>query len=160
MRNKANVTVITYSRPTLSRFTVSMERKNDIPKLEKLLKKAIPFEDFPLYKVNDGSVANMDMLPDPPINMANELKHIGYDSSKEPKFDAKVHLELEIPSEVSHFDGDDFVTENQLYKVTPSSSGSQYAYSSTFRVFSKVGTKIAREILVDLSQFWIKIFNL
>ena len=136
-----------------------MERKDDIPKLEKLLKKRVPFEDYPLYKVNDGSVANMDMLPDPPIDMANELKHIGYDSSKEPKFDPKVHLELETPSEVSHFDGDNFVTENQLYKVTPSSSGSQYAYSSPFRVFSNEGTKAAREILVDLSQFWIITLN-
>ena len=132
-----------------------MERKDDIPKLEKLLKKRVPFEDYPLYKVNNGSVANMDMLPDPPIDMAIELKHIRYDSSKEPKFDPKVHLELEVPNEVSHFDGDEFVTENQLYKATPCSNGSQYAYSSPFKVFSSAGTKVAREILVDLSQFRI-----
>ena len=132
-----------------------MGRKDDIPKLEKLLKKRVPFEDYPLYKVNNGSVANMDMLPDPPIDMKRELKHIGYDSSKEQKFDPKVHLELEVPNEVSHFDGDEFVTENQLYKATPCSSGSQYAYSSPFRIFSNAGTKVAREILVNLSQFWV-----
>ena len=123
--------------------------------MEKLLKKRVPFEDYPLYKVNNGSVANMDMLPDPPIDMKRELKHIGYDSSKEQKFDPKVHLELEVPNEVSHFDGDEFVTENQLYKATPCSSGSQYAYSSPFRIFSNAGTKVAREILVNLSQFWV-----
>ena len=120
-------------------------------KLKKLFNSRLPIEEYPIYKVNNGKVANMEMLPDPPIDMG--LNHIKYDASSEPRFDASVHLDLEEPAEVSTFEGDNFKTEKHLYKAKPSSTGSQYAYSTPFRVFSREGTRIAREILVNLSQY-------
>ena len=122
-----------------------------VRKLQKLFKTRLPIEEYPIYKVNDGKVANMEMLPDPPIDMG--LSHIKYDASSEPKFEASVHLDLEEPAEVSTFEGDNFKTGKDRYKAKPSSAGSQYAYSSPFQVFSAEGTRVAREILVNLSQY-------
>ena len=82
-------------------FTMS-ERSKDIPKLTKLYSSRVPIEEYPIYKLNNGKTANMDMLPDPPIDMA--LTHIKYDASVEPKFNATLHLDLEDPVEVAHFD--------------------------------------------------------
>ena len=120
-------------------------------KLKKLFNSRLPVEDYPIYKINNGKVANMEMLPEPPIDMG--LNHIKYDASSEPRFEASVHLDLEIPAEISTFEGDSFKTEKQLYKAKPSSAGSQYAYCTSFQVFSPEGTRAAREILVNLSKF-------
>ena len=78
------------------------ERSKDIPKLKKLFSSRVPIEEYPIYKLNNGKTANMEMLPDPPINMG--LTHIKYDASAEPKFNASLHLDLEDPVEVAHFD--------------------------------------------------------
>ena len=128
--------------------THDIEQFNDIFSTQKL-----QFEDYPAFKLNDGDVFNMEMLPDQPGNVPFR-SHVIYDSSNEPIFDAAKHLSLETPTEVSIFDDQNgfrtFVGAS--YVAKPNHKGSQFAYSAPFQVFSDEGARIGREIVIEMAK--------
>ena len=134
-------------------------RKSSIPahEIEKLNEifsnKKQKMEEYPVFKVNDGQKFNMEMLPDPPGKVPFP-DHVEYDASHEPKFDPKIHLNLETPKDVSIFhEKDGFKTlKGANYKAQSNHKGSDFAYSAPFQVFSDEGARAGRAILSELKK--------
>ena len=109
------------------------------------------FSDLLAFKENNGERYIMKMLPDPPGKVPLP-DHVKYDASTEPKFDPKVHLNLENPSEVT------INVNNSGFKSLPGGSyralkaESEYAYCSPFQVFSEEGARVGRSILSELKK--------
>lgn len=134
-------------------------RKSSIPasEIEKLndifSSKKQKMEDYPVFKVNDGENFKMEMLPDPPGKVPHP-DHVKYDASHEPKFDAKIHLNLEDPAGVAVFDDKEGFKslKGASYQFKSNHRGSQFAYSEPFQVFSDEGAKVGRSILTELKK--------
>ncbi len=87
--------------------------------------------DHPIYKLNCGSVAQMPPLPLPPAEGHSAKINTYEDVPLEPKFDPKIHLDLERPEWIRLLPN--FEKTTKLPKVD-SSNGSPFAYSSPFNV--------------------------
>ena len=120
-------------------------------KIEKIFSQKGP-ENYPIYAVNNGKNMLMKMIPDPPSIPLST--HMMYDSSAEPKFDPKVHVELVAPKNIAIFDegsDEDFKSKPfGEYKCIPSNKGCDFAYSDPFQFLSNEGSRVAREILTAM----------
>ena len=111
-------------------------------------------ENYPIYAVNNGKNKLMKMIPDPPSIPLST--HMMYDSSAEPKFDPKVHVELVAPKNIAIFDegSDDEFKSKPFgeYTCIPSNKGCDFAYSDPFQFLSNEGSRVARKILTAMKN--------
>jgi hypothetical protein len=100
--------------------------------------KEIPASDLPLphhrhdlYVKNLGACSLMSPLPLPPQSKL-PFKINTYDDVDEPRFDAKLHLNLELPEYVRVFP--DFAAMKRTPPFINDINGSKFAYSAPFQV--------------------------
>ena len=88
-----------------------------------------------IYQKNIGIVENMEILPLPPIeDLPFQLNT--YEDVEEPKFDPKVHLNLEMPEYIKCFP--DFKSTTQTPHFDSLDNGSRFAYSAAFQVIFQI----------------------
>lgn len=86
----------------------------------------------------------MSPLPLPPQSKL-PFKINTYDDVDEPRFDAKLHLNLELPDYVRVFP--DFAAMKRTPPFINDINGSKFAYSAPFQVFSEEGMKVLKKII-------------
>lgn len=96
----------------------------------KMNMKNVSENELPIYRQNCGRVFNMPILPLPPKEgLPHEVNT--YEDVDEPRFDPKIHLNLQKPNYIRLLT--DFEKTTEMPKVT-GSEGSPFAYSSPFQV--------------------------
>lgn len=93
----------------------------------------------------------MGMLPDVKTDSNYPFPAITYDTTKEPKFDHKLHLALEDPENVAIMANGEYKTVPQ-YTCKTNQNGSEFMYSSPFELFTEEGSRVARKILTELKR--------
>jgi hypothetical protein len=91
------------------------------------------------------------MLPDPTKDSGFPFP-TKYDPSQEPKFDAKIHLALENPDTVSILQNGNFKIV-ETYECKPNKTGSEFMFSNAFQLFTKEGSRVARQLRLTFSMF-------
>lgn len=99
--------------------------------------------DFPLHEVNSGSFFDQGVLPLPPTEGLS-VKINTYNDVDEPRFDPKVHLDLQQPRFIRTFP---LFEETTKTPKVDSYKGSCFAYTAPFQVLSQEGIEVLREII-------------
>jgi len=86
----------------------------------------------------------MEPLPLPPTK-GLPFKINTYDDVDEPRFDASMHLNLDMPDHVRVFP--DFKAMKKTPAFIDDVNGSRFAYSAPFQVFSEEGMRVLRKII-------------
>lgn len=104
----------------------------------------IPHHRHDICSKNIGDCALMDPLPLPPTK-GLPFKINTYDDVDEPRFDASMHLNLDLPEYVRVFP--DFKAMKKTPSFIDDVNGSKFAYSAPFQVFSQEGLRVLRKII-------------